>query len=809
MSGFQKGEYLAPLKGQSKQQIRFITFDIEAHQWTKHICNAIYDGHSEYYKQYESIFEMLIDMQVYCYQKDIRYIFVHNGGRYDFNFIINEVLAVDCEKHFRLGDLIDRGSGLLSMQVFPKKGSKYFKNMPDKFFEKSLYFTDSIALLPSSLRKLGKSFNVKTVKEEIDYEHLKKIWDNKNYVDNLLKETSDKITPTKILGFFKAFKKDKMITNNLEKVDKLIGSKRRYIVFNGDKILTRTVKNAEKIFYYDVLRSEKHNKIYNREDLEAYLKADCISLWEIIHKFYTWPLIKCAGPKTTIAAQALNVFRRYLSSKIRSLSTNVDDFVRKGYFGGRTEVFRPVFDCEYNSKKNELGFNKKQLKIMEKFKEYKNLAVLDVNSLYPFVMAQNEFPTDFINFTCEYKKDSMAMWKAKVRVPKNCKIPPLPKVHDVKVEGTDKTERKLIFPTGDFWGYFTTVELNFAIENCGVKILEIEQGALFKNAGYLFKDYIEEMYNTRLQAKREGDGTTSLIVKLLMNSTYGKMGQRRDRESIELDRDGNEEGVDEHSYINTKEGEQYVFIKRPVTLKSFSNSMIAAYVTAYARVHLLKQLLRAGHEHVFYADTDSIFTTKPEVFDTGDELGKLKLEYTSKSAIFLLAKTYFMNKCEGEDFMTKIAMKGFPKDKAKNFNFEDFRLALMNEKDSGLKIEQEPKFATLKTALRNGQILFMDNDIEFKKKSHMEKEETFHLVKERRKIKFEKLKKKKQVELTPKEYEDWYSEHKDDFKKWCKTHKGKYVKKEYKKSYSAIKSKYNKMVLDMDNLTTIPHHIME
>jgi DNA polymerase elongation subunit (family B) len=105
-------------------------------------------------------------------------------------------------------------------------------------------------------------------------------------------------------------------------------------------------------------------------------------------------LVKKSGPAFTIASQAIKVFRLYLTHDIKSLDKKTDDFVRKSYFGGRTEVFKP----EYNSKT-------------------KPIYCYDVNSLYPTVMRENEFPTNFQYMSRVYDKNKMGFWECDVEVP--------------------------------------------------------------------------------------------------------------------------------------------------------------------------------------------------------------------------------------------------------------------------------------------------------------------------------------------------------------------------------------------------------
>ena len=56
----------------------------------------------------------------------------------------------------------------------------------------------------------------------------------------------------------------------------------------------------------------------------------------------------------------------------------------------------------------------------------------------------------------------------------------------------------------------------------------------------------------------------------------------------------------------------------------FLHSEIAALITSYARVHLYELMEKAGLEHIYYCDTDSIFTDI--AMQTNNELGGIKNE---------------------------------------------------------------------------------------------------------------------------------------------------------------------------------------
>jgi len=406
--------------------------------------------------------------------------------------------------------------------------------------------------------------------------------------------------------------------------------------------------------------------------LIEYLKHDCVGLHESLEKFYEGDLIKKAGQKFTIASQALQVFRTFLKNPIPQCPGVADKFVRRAYAGGRTEIFKPYF----NSKS-------------------KKLYCYDVNSLYPFQMAEHEYPLKFEGFSTKLDLKRMGFVEATVFVPEDTYIPLL-----------WKKEGKFIFPVGTFSGIWATCELNEAIKN-GAKILSSGKCAYFSNGGKIFSEFVEHLYFLRKNSKSEVEKTT---IKLILNSLYGRMGLNLEREGLELDH--GQTGVIPH--FELKIGEKIVqFVKKDIELESFSNVAIAAWVTAKARIHG-HRIMSKMHREIYYTDTDSFFTTKK--MPTSNALGELKLEYTSRKACFLLPKTYKAG--------NKIAMKGFDKKKIKNFTHADFKVALEGDLRI-LKTEIEPRMFRFKSALRVKKLLSMSPKSERGIKSLYDKRKIF------------------------------------------------------------------------------------
>jgi hypothetical protein len=425
------------------------------------------------------------------------------------------------------------------------------------------------------------------------------------------------------------------------------------------------------------------------KELLRYLESDCKGLYEVIKKYYNWPLIKRAGPSPTIASQAMRVFRTFMKKEIHPLRRERDEFTRMAYFGGRTEVFKPYFE--------EKG---------------KTLKTYDVNSLYPSVMLKYDYPIKATDRTYSFSDKGLGIFHVDVEVPEMY-IPPLGSVIDVPSEyeyylkGNVKKVKKLltpkfVFPTGTFTGHWTNKELVYAMSK-GVKIKKVHYGIMFENGGKIFEDYISRLYEMRLEAIKKGDGVTNIICKLLMNSLYGKFGMNNDRENLSFD-PSDFDSASIHTVFENGSNKVPLF-KSPVFLNGFTNPAVSCFVTSYSRIDMGGHFDKCG-EDIYYTDTDSLFTGKN--LKGGDELGQLKLEYESKRAAFLLPKTYAVEQISGgtNELVKKVAMKGFDRKITQNFTIEDFQNALEGEVGA-LKATNPAKMARFKTALRKKGFLSM------------------------------------------------------------------------------------------------------
>ena len=180
-----------------------------------------------------------------------------------------------------------------------------------------------------------------------------------------------------------------------------------------------------------------------------------------------------------------------------------------------------------------------------------------------------------------------------------------------------------------------------------------------------------------------------MFYKLLLNSLYGKFGQKTFT-STEIVNNSQEmynnlgqfDRLINFEVVNNKiimEYETKGDDKNVGKLIRFSS-----YISALSRCNLSEVMRDIGHENIYYCDTDSIFTSKKpsDKYIDNNILGKWKEETKTpiNRALFLAPKTYYYN-CD--DNINDMKAKGI---KAKELSYNDYNNVLKGEI---MKISQE------------------------------------------------------------------------------------------------------------------------
>lgn len=358
--------------------------------------------------------------------------------------------------------------------------------------------------------------------------------------------------------------------------------------------------------------SRKRWDVYCRNDVTVIHHA-MRSWWDFLKTY------DLGGFASTLAGQAFRAYRhRFMRVPILvDANPRALALARESYLGGRVEAYRigrvkgPVY-------------------------------ALDVNSMYPYVMREREYPT-VLRLHCRNPAPAeLRRWLSSKCVIARCRLESRLPTYGIRLGD------KLVFPVGRFDAVLTTPDLFRALQFGHLK--DCSEAAVYDRAR-IFESFVDELYALRLKAQARGDKVSVHLLKILMNSLYGKFGQRGgvwqkvgdtadlsvrswldyDLESGTLDRMRQLAGI-----VQRRETDPESYSSHPA---------IAAHVTAYARAYLWSLVDRAARGNVIYVDTDSLFVNevgfrrlRRRVHAT--DLGALKVEHKWPWVEILGAKDY-------------------------------------------------------------------------------------------------------------------------------------------------------------------------
>ena len=375
-------------------------------------------------------------------------------------------------------------------------------------------------------------------------------------------------------------------------------------------------------------------KLSPDDGLEAYCYRD-VEILRLSY-FYLFDLSeKLAGvtPGRTLATMAMRIFRAGFYKRKRQVqgslhSNNVTRAEQIAYLGGRVDTFykgdpgRTVYKYDVNSL-------------------YPSIMLEDVPIRYVQLMGADEFDKMIRGGFYGYKS-YIGLYKLDVDVNTE---------EFLAVDGIFHDGR-LTFPTGTYtiWCWQPMAEIYWKlgyIRKCH-RICAYDREPIFK-------EYVETLY----QMRRDTDNPhLNLLYKLLMNSLYGKFGQRqyhkwKEASQTEYDwfRYDHDMQFEEDFYGTTYKYWQH----GPKLYRTYKDNLpapesvlsIAGYITARGRAKLwytMDSILKRGG-NVYMCDTDSVVSDillpDDEVSDT--ELGKWKLEKVTDNAYFYSPKDYVMD----------------------------------------------------------------------------------------------------------------------------------------------------------------------
>lgn len=367
-------------------------------------------------------------------------------------------------------------------------------------------------------------------------------------------------------------------------------------------------------------RVDKDNVLHRQ-----YLRADCIALHEILHTYRNLPMVNQVGLKLTRSSTALAAWRTTLKAPIRTTTKLQQEWIRKSYAGGRTEIFRQVLT---------------------------NGASFDVTSLYPDKMLK-PLPVEHLGPSNDIA--DFGFHEVTVQVPE-CYVPILWK----------KTP-KLIFPTGTFRGCYFSEELKLAVE-MGAKIIKHHRGMKFSERTDIFSEYIATAF--KMRTDNPAPHPLNILGKDLANHCYGKFAEREKKWSlIKVNQLDPSTWPPEFSHFHSEKQFKRTGLIEVEKYKRAPHMLchISSAITAWGRVDMARKIYLPYQKYLHYTDTDSGKMSYELPQSTG--LGGLKREYGIKNAFYLLPKGYWEETTEGKIIKK---LKGFSKESMEAITYELF-----------------------------------------------------------------------------------------------------------------------------------------
>lgn len=358
-------------------------------------------------------------------------------------------------------------------------------------------------------------------------------------------------------------------------------------------------------------------------ELRDYNEQDCRILWKAIHNFeeaiWDWGGVL----KMTQASTAMEMFRR--NFLIRDIDTfeSLNEICRKAYFASRVEVF--TTDCE-------------------------NAFYYDINSSFPYAM-MNPAPGNYLGCTRrmpDYGNGEIFIADVEFEIGETY-LPPI----------ATRVRNRVFFPTGRWRSWLSNIDVEL-LEREGHKIVKCYEAHRFDSFSDLGA-YVTTIYNRR---KISTDPFEKQVLKILMNSCYGKFGESSQKTAMYY----NPSTAQLSSWELAEDGQIELenlfpgcWLEHKKEKINHAHVAIAVHITAIARRTIFDYISNCNDVH--YCDTDG-FSTTEKLGVTGNELGMLKLEREIGKGTFVAPKVYRLD--------DKVKAKGFSLSRDTNKSIAQF-----------------------------------------------------------------------------------------------------------------------------------------
>lgn len=393
-----------------------------------------------------------------------------------------------------------------------------------------------------------------------------------------------------------------------KKVSERYGKRTVKIIELGNWILNTSLQGMCKMFGIEghidehILNHDKSNLKLMHQACMSHAMCGVLVFERLQNQFHS------VGAKLglTASSTSMDIFRRhYLKDEhiIYDYTGCTPEFfgLPRDASKEQTEVARKEFILKMKADHGRAYYGGR----CEMFKKgtFQDVDCIDINSSYPHEMrdiilpnlnAPHKWPNtqEGLNNALE-RSEGIAHVTVSI---KNMLIPILPFL--------DEESHRLIFPIGEFSGWWTFPELRTAIEY-GYKIKEVFQIYAYEPVEGMFTEFIDEMY------KIKATKSTKQVGKLVMNGLSGKWGQQVPDESGYQIYEGTDPNILQQDNFFDYRGIVYEYISKEVLeAKEYVRTaypILSAYILGNARLHLWHTMRKIGFDKVYYSDTDSIY----------------------------------------------------------------------------------------------------------------------------------------------------------------------------------------------------------
>lgn len=308
---------------------------------------------------------------------------------------------------------------------------------------------------------------------------------------------------------------------------------------------------------------------HNKKKIRNYCIQDCILTKQLAEKWINlfhdaFSFYPAKWPSSGYLAEKVLINNRVNFPKFDSIPYEIQDLALRSYFGGRFEMLKRGF----------IG------------KAY----LYDINSAYPYAITQipDLVRGKWIQRKSIHKDAKLGFFEIESDIPDHTYIPPFP----------FKANGQIVFPSGKFITYVTLAEL-LACENDSWYTIRNSWQFVPDSDAHPYKKFIEGWYQKRLELKQNGS-PMQLPIKIILNSIYGKTGQKVNR-----------------------------------IIGNLFNPVIFSFITGFARAQLYRFVIKNDIERDMVAfATDSICTTKKLDVDS-NQLGEFSFEKSADDVFYL------------------------------------------------------------------------------------------------------------------------------------------------------------------------------